>query len=162
MSPSSASDTHSPTTAKCFETFRPTNPTITMPAIGNANGSHGERLSARCCSADPVPVFGPVVLMVKETGVAAPVAPAAIDAGLKVQLDELSVASVGENEQPNVTAAPNVVDPTGVAVKWYTMDVCPASTVCVGSLLVHKKSGAVTVTTAAVVVVDDALYPSPL
>ena len=65
MSPSSASETHRPATAEYFDTFRPTNPTITMPAIGNANGSHGERLSARCCNADPVPVFGPVVVMVE-------------------------------------------------------------------------------------------------
>jgi hypothetical protein len=159
-SPSSVNDTPSPTTAEYRDTFRPSNPTIAMPATGNANGSHGECRSARCCSADPIPVFGPVVVMVKETAVA-PEVPAAIVAGLNVQLDTLSVASVGENEQPNVTAPPNVAAPTGVAVKWYGMVVCPAFTVCVASLLVQVKSGAITVTVAAVALVDDAVYPSP-
>jgi hypothetical protein len=150
VSPSNASETISPTTTECFDTLRPTNPTITMPAIGSANGSHGERLSARCCSADPVPVFGPLVLMVKETGVA-PEVPAGIDAGLNAQLDEVSVASVGENEQVNVTAVEKVVGAEGVAVKWYGKVVCPAITVCVGSMLAHVKSGSWTVSASEVV-----------
>jgi hypothetical protein len=74
--------------------------------------------------------------MVTDTGVVP--APIAIDAGLKTQP---TVVSVGEKEQPNVTAAANVVDPTGVAVKRYTIEVCPAFTVCVRSLAVQLKSG---------------------
>ena len=63
----SASDTQSPATAECLETFLPTNPTITMPAIGNANGSQGERLSAWRLIVGPGPEFGPVLVMVKVT-----------------------------------------------------------------------------------------------
>ena len=86
-------------------------PTITMPAIGRVSGSHGARLSARCDLLVPVPVFGPAVAIVSDTGVAP--APAAICGGLNAQV---TVAS-GRLEQANVTALVNVALPTGVAVK---------------------------------------------
>jgi hypothetical protein len=65
--PSSTSETHRPAMAECFDIFRPAKPTMTMPASGNVNGSHGERLSALCCWGLAVPGFGPVVVMVRVT-----------------------------------------------------------------------------------------------
>ena len=112
--PKRTSDTHSPATVECFETFFPANPTSTTPTIGNVKGSQGERLSARCRNAGAGPVFGPFVVMVTDTGVAP--APAAIEVGLKTQA---IVVSVGAKVQPNVTAAAKVVaGATGAAVKW--------------------------------------------
>jgi hypothetical protein len=81
-----------------------------MPAIGSVSGSHGDRLSALCDLLVPVPVFGPAVVIVNDTGVAP--APAAICVGLNAQV---TVAS-GRFEQANVTAVVNV-PPVGVAVK---------------------------------------------
>jgi hypothetical protein len=45
--PISTNETHRPAIAECFDILRPNKPTITTPAIGKVNGSHGERLSAR-------------------------------------------------------------------------------------------------------------------
>jgi hypothetical protein len=90
--------------------------TITKPAIGIANGSHGERererFSARlCCNAGAAAWFGPEVVMVRAT-VCVPAVPAAIDGGLNTHP---IVAS--SPEQANVTVAANVgPNVTGVTV----------------------------------------------
>jgi hypothetical protein len=112
--PSNASETHSPAAAEYLDTLRPANPASTMPAIGSVTGSHGKRLSARRCKAAPAPVFGPLVVMVSETGIpVAPAVPAAMDGGLKTQLAVVS----GKPVQAKVTATPKVEVPNGVAVK---------------------------------------------
>lgn len=160
--PSSTSDTHNPATAEYFHTLRPATPTSTTPAIGSVNGSHGERLLARCCTAAPVPVFGPLVVMVICTSVAGE--PAAIFVGsacpvLKAQAKVVSAGVKKQADDPNVTSFVKVAVPTGVAVKVYTRDVCPASTVCAfGVLALHVKSAAATVTTTAAEV-EDAFVP---
>ena len=82
-----------------------------MPASGSVTGNHGERLSARCDLVVPVPGFGPIVVIVNDTGVAP--APVAICAGLNAQV---TVAS-GKLEQAKVTGVVKVAPPTGVAVK---------------------------------------------
>jgi hypothetical protein len=88
-----------------------------MPAIGKANGSQGERLSAWGRIAEPVPVFGPAVVMVIITVVGPD--PAAIMAdGLKPQLDAVRVGSAGENiEQLRATLPSKFAELVGVAVK---------------------------------------------
>ena len=75
-------------------------------------------MSARCRNCDPVPWFGPVVVMVRVTGTA-PVVPAAICVGmvwpvLKAQLAFVSVVSVGAKVQPKVTVLVNCGAPVGV------------------------------------------------
>ena len=62
---------------------------------------------------DPVPVFGPTVVIVNETVVAP--APAAIDDGVKTQLLFVRVGSAGVKLQPKVTAPANVLPEVGVA-----------------------------------------------
>jgi hypothetical protein len=52
-SPISTSATPSPATIEYLDHFRPAKPTITTPAIGKVNGSHGIRLSARFCILAP-------------------------------------------------------------------------------------------------------------
>jgi hypothetical protein len=140
--------------------FRPARPNTTTPAIGNVNGSHGERLTARRRNCVPVPEFGPVVVIVIETVVAD--APAAIDVGLKTQLMLVSVVSVGEKEQPNVTALEKVDADVGVARNVYARVVCPDKTVCEAlPVLLKVKVGAVTVTIADVVVEEGSSLVSP-
>ncbi len=160
--PSSASDKHKPAVAEYFDTLRPAKPTITMPAIGTVNGSHGERLSARCCKAAPAPVFGPLVVMVSCTTVAPEPAKIFVGSVCPVLKAQASVGSLGAKEHapvPNVTSCVKVEVPTGVAAKVYTWDVCPASTVCeLGAPALYVKSGATTVTTTAAEL-DDAFVP---
>ncbi len=102
MKPSSRSEKHMRPMAERLDAFLLTRPrirpSITTPATGSVNGSQGdrERLSARRRTSDPVPVFGPAVVMVIVTPV--PVVedvPAAIDGGVKVQRLLVSVVSVG-------------------------------------------------------------------
>src|SRR5260370_40455412 len=102
INPRSMSETHERAIAARFDTFLPTRPSITTPTMGNVKGSHGERLAARCRNSVPIPGFGPLVVIVNETGVA-PVVPAAIDGGVKTQLLFVSVVSVGEKVQQNFT-----------------------------------------------------------
>jgi hypothetical protein len=72
MNPTSTSAKHMSAIAVRFDTFLPAfpriSPSITTPAMGSVRGSHGERLAARRRrTSDPVPVFGPAVVMVIET-----------------------------------------------------------------------------------------------
>ena len=60
-SPRSSSETPTPAHAECLQNFRPAKPAATMPASGNANGSTGERLSARRRMPPCTSAFGPVV-----------------------------------------------------------------------------------------------------
>ena len=60
-SPRSSSETPNPAHAECLQNFRPAKPAATMPASGNANGSTGERLSARRRMPPCTSAFGPVV-----------------------------------------------------------------------------------------------------
>src|SRR5713226_7618659 len=120
--PRSTSETHRPAIAECLDIFRPAKPTMTIPASGNVNGSHGERFSALRCWGFTVPGFGPAVVMVRVT-VWGPVAPAAI-AGA----EQVIVAS-GRPLQAKVTLAANVAaPPVGVTVKVEVVD-CPESAV---------------------------------
>jgi hypothetical protein len=118
ISPSIASETHRPAKAECLDTFRPASP-ASSPATGNVSGSHGhgDRLSARCRIAAPVPVFGPFVVMVNETAVVPD--PVAIFVGSACPvLNTQTVVGSGSPEQTNVTSPANVVAPlAGVAVK---------------------------------------------
>jgi hypothetical protein len=138
-SPRTARDTQRPAIAECLDIFRPAKPTMTMPASGNVNGSHGERFSALGCWGLTVPEFGPAVLMVRVT-VWGDVAPWAIV--LKAQLTVVSRRPL----QAKVTAAAKVVaPPVAVTVKVEVVD-CPESAVA-GVVGVDKvKVGAVTVT----------------
>ena len=116
MNPRTTSEKHKRAIAERFDTFLPTKPSITTPAMGSVSGSHGERLAARWRN-DPFPVlFGPTVVMVIETGVA-PAVPAGIVVGVKAQLLGVSVVSVGAKAQAKVTALAKVDDEVGVAVK---------------------------------------------
>src|ERR1700675_580627 len=118
--PRSTSDTQRPAIAECLDIFRPAKPTMTMPASGNVNGSHGERLSALRCWGFTMPEFGPLVPMVRVT-VWSPVAPAAI-AGA----EQVTVAS-GRPLQTKVMGT--VVVPVGVTVKVEDIVLCPESSV---------------------------------
>ena len=113
---SSTNKTHIPAMAERRETLFPAIPTMMMPAIGSVSGSHGDRLSARCDLLVPVPVFGPLVVIVTATAVGPD--PAAIFVGsvCPVLTTQATVES-GRLEQPNVTSVVNVPDGEGVAVK---------------------------------------------
>jgi hypothetical protein len=98
--------------------------------------------------------------MVIETVVAD--APDAIDAGLKTQLLFVSVVSVGEKAQPNVTPPAKEDPEVGVTRNVYARVVCPDRTVCEAlPVLVSAKVGAATVTIAGEVVDEDASFASP-
>ena len=60
-SPRSSRETPNPAHAECLQNLRPAKPAATMPASGNANGSTGERLSARRRMPPCTSAFGPVV-----------------------------------------------------------------------------------------------------
>jgi hypothetical protein len=121
--------------AKRLDAIRLTMPTITTPAIGRVNGSHGLRLSARC--GPTVPVLGPVVVMVRVTVVA--LSPALIC------LSKLQAVSAGRFEQVSVTSLVKVGDPDGAALK-AKVALCPASTVfALAPLITQVKSGGITV-----------------
>jgi hypothetical protein len=116
MNPASASETHAMAIAERFDIFLLARPSITTPAMGSANGSHGERLSARRRNCVPVSVFGPTVATVIETAV--PVGedvPAAIDGGVKTQLLFVSVESAGAKAQLKFTAPAKADPEAGVA-----------------------------------------------
>src|SRR5260370_5018128 len=159
INPRSMSETHERAIAVRFDTLRRTRPSITTATMGNLKGSHGERWGARCRNSGPIPGFGPLVVIVNETGVA-PVVPAAIDGGVKTQLLFVSVVSVGEKVQPNVTGLVKVADPdVGVAMKLYGIVFCPARTLCEVSVVAHVKVGAATVTVTAEEV-EEAFVPT--
>lgn len=117
--PSKHKDTNNPASAEYLEILRPAKPANRMPAIGRANGHKGERepfwACRPSCGLVPVPWFGPVDLIESVTLVAP--APAAIDAGVKVQLLLARVGSVGLKLQLKVTFPRNVLWLVGVAVK---------------------------------------------
>jgi hypothetical protein len=122
MNPRTTSEKDKRAIADCFDTFLPafprSRPNMTTPAMGRVNGSHGGRLSAPRRNSDPVPVFGPAVVMVIVTGV--PVGedvPAAIDVGVNTQLVFVSVGSAGVKLQPNVTAPAKEAPLVGLARK---------------------------------------------
>ena len=131
-SPRRASDAQRPAIAECLDIFRPARPTMTIPASGSVNGSHGERLSALRWDDPAVPEFGPVVVMVRVT-VWTPVVPAAI--GLA---EQVTVAS-GTPLQTKVMGT--VVVPVGVTVKVEVV-VCPESGVAGVEGVVMAKMGA--------------------
>lgn len=122
MNPRTTSEKDKRAIADCFDTLLPAfpriRPSMTKPAMGRVNGSHGERLSARRRSCDPVPVFGPAVVMVIVTVVPdGEDVPAAIDAGVKAQLVFVSVGSAGIKVHPKVTGPAKVAPLVGVARK---------------------------------------------
>ena len=114
--PASTSIRHIPATVAVLDILRRAKPSITTPARGKVSGSQGRRLSDRWRNV-PLPLFGPVLLMVIVTVDA--LDPAAIVAdGVKVQLLIVRVGSVGEKEvQLRFTALTNVDPEVGVAVK---------------------------------------------
>jgi hypothetical protein len=115
--PASTSIRHIPAMVAPLDILRPAKPTITTPARGKVSGSQGRRLSERWRNVLPVPLFGPLVLMVIVTVDA--LDPAAIVAdGLKAQLLLVRVGSAGEKEvQLRFTALTNVDPEVGVAKK---------------------------------------------
>ena len=118
--PASTSIRHIPATVAPLDILRLAKPTMTMPASGNVNGSHGERFSALRCWGFTVPEFGPEVAIVRVT-VWGDVAPWATV--LKAQLTVVS----GRLLQAKVTAAAKVVaPPVAVTVKVDLAD-CPES-----------------------------------
>ena len=131
-SPRRASDAQRPALAECLDIFRPARPTMTIPASGSVNGSHGERLSALRFWDAAVPEFGPVVVMVRVT-VWTPEAPAAIEGA-----EQVTVAS-GTPLQTKVMGS--VVVPVGVTVKVEVV-VCPESGVAGVEGVVMAKVGA--------------------
>ena len=103
-----ASEKHMRTIADRFEALLLTlpriRPSITKPATGSVNGSHGEleRLSARRRSCAPVPVLGPTVEIVRVTGVAPEPAAICVEVAcpvLKTQLVLVNVGSGGAKAQ---------------------------------------------------------------
>jgi hypothetical protein len=107
--PSKASVGHSPEMAQTFDRFLPIRPTTTTLAIGNVNGNHGGRLSARllrCTLLPPSPPpFGPEVVRLSVTTVGGdPCTPKETCDGLKTQLVVSS-----SPEQENVTVEPKTV-----------------------------------------------------
>ncbi len=116
--PKSISATNRPAAAECRDTLRPAKPTMTMPARGNANGSQGERLSARRRWPAPWPAPGvagpgPAVAICSVTWVNPLVAGImlfTIPVPEKVQLVAVSVGSLGlKLLQLRVTGAPKLV-----------------------------------------------------
>ena len=114
--PASTSIRHIPDTVAPLDILRPARPIITTPARGKVSGSQGRRLSERWRNRVPVPLFGPVLLMVIVT-VDAPDPAAIVADGLKVQLLLVRVGSTGEKEQLRFTALTNFVPEVGVAKK---------------------------------------------
>ena len=115
--PASASIRHIPDTVATLDILCLAKPTITTPARGKVSGSQGRRLSERRRNWLPVPLFGPLLVMVIVTVDA--LDPAAIVAdGLKAQLLLVRVGSAGAKEvQLRFTALANVNAEVGVAVK---------------------------------------------
>jgi hypothetical protein len=141
--PASTSIRHIPVTVAPLDILRRAKPTKTMPASGNVNGSHGERLSALRCWGVTTPEFGPLVLMVRVSLVA--LEPARIGFVLKLQV---TVAS-GRPLQARVTLAANVAaPPVGVTVKVEVAD-CPESAVAGVVGVDMLKVGTVTVRDSA-------------
>jgi len=117
--PASTSATQRLATTEYLDHLRPAKPTMTTPASGKANGSHGMRLSARRRSCFLKPPAGPGPAVVMDRVMLAPALaglPAGIDVGLKVQLLFVSVGSVGLKLQENVTPLGKVVPATGVTL----------------------------------------------
>jgi hypothetical protein len=145
-SPINTTATPSPAAIEYLDHFRPTRPTITTPAIGNVNGSHGVRLSARFCILAP-DVFGPEVVMVRVTGTVTgpPGVPAAMDAGLNTQ----TIVGSSPGQLKLTVAAKLLAPPAGVTLNEYPVPGTPASTVVVVTpVLASVKSGETTVTLA--------------
>ena len=113
--PASTSARHRLPTMEYLDRLRPAKPARTIPASGKVNGNHGSRLSARrrCCFVGlPEFWFGPAVVMLTVTLLPALAGlPAAIDAGLKVQLLFVRVGSLGLKLHWKVTVAPKMVWP---------------------------------------------------
>src|SRR6266536_1600342 len=108
ISPIIANETHRPVKAECLDTFRLASPASSSPANGSVNGGQSERWSARCCTADPVPVFGPLVVRVSDTAVVPD--PDAIFVGSACPVLNTQAALVsGSPEQANVTSPANFV-----------------------------------------------------
>jgi hypothetical protein len=144
--PISTSATPSAAPIEYLDHFRPARPTITTPAIGKVNGSHGIRLSARFCILAP-DVFGPEVVMVRVTGTVTgpPGVPAAIEAGLNTQ----TIVGSRPGQLKLTVAAKLLAPPAGVTLNEYPIPGTPASTVAVVTpVLTSAKSGTVTVTVA--------------
>ena len=115
--PASTSIRHIPVTVAPLDILRLAKPTITTPARGKVSGSQGRRLSDRWRNWVPVPLFGPVLLMVIVT-VDAPDPAAIVADGLKAQRLLVRVGSAGEKEvQLRFTALTNVDPEVGVAKK---------------------------------------------
>jgi hypothetical protein len=166
MKPSNASEKHIRAIAERFEALLLTlpriRPSITTPAMGSVNGSHGERLSARRRSCVPVPPFGPVVEIARVTVVAPEPAAICVEVAcpvLKTQLAFVNVGSGGAKAQLNVTAPPKVDPLVGVAVK-LEVAATPASTAAGAAGVDNVKVGAVTVSVSAADVLPE-LFKSP-
>ena len=115
--PASTSIRHIPAKVAPLDILRPARPIITTPARGKVSGSHGRRLSERWRNRLPVPLFGPLLVMVMVT-VDVPDPVAIVADGLKAQLLLVRVGSAGEKEvQLRFTALTNFDAEVGVAVK---------------------------------------------